>query len=417
MMNSRITPLASLVIGVCVALSPETVALGNESNEKQEEQDSIFQNILGVFKNKPDLLPMRGKITPTRDLQPTTPPLPEIGQFIDMPGTNGTVEFTRVTQRTDDNRHQHSYSRRAAIDPHNKYILLNGSLLDLKTFETVETPPFGFEYVASQIEKDTFYGWVENKLVKWNAATGKTTDIWTATDCCFTIGKYEGSISLDDNFLPITWGKETNLGIIDLQKGMLIGTISSNDVDGKFNWLDVSPLGTYAVVGTDTGVFRYDIDFTNVVALNTKLSGNAHADLALDLNNNEVIVQEGNYHDGDISYTLLEENKTYFLDVVDTVKTDVEYPNSAAHISAQAHGVPGKVLVSLQHRSGQSSIFSIDLEPEQNKIANWGHTFTTGHSYFTEAKATISNDATMVLWTSNWMQGDQTYEFLARIKH
>ena len=369
----------------------------------------------------PTYLSSRQQIALPLDTQPPTPNLPDIGEFIDMPGTNGEVEFTRITgPSSGGGARTHSYSRRSAIDPFNKYVLLNGYLYHLKDFTEFKQIPLGYEYVPSFTKEDEFFGLVGNKLQRWNAVTGQITDIWSApTSSQLTIGRWEGQQSWDDRYIVLAWNDGSHqLAVVDMTTGESTGQINASSIEGDFNWADVSPRGTYVVVGTNAGVFRYNIDFTNKTRLNTNQYGNAHSDLMLDKEGNEVFVQEGHFNNGDISYNIMETNTLHQMDLVITeTQNALTFPSTASHISGQATDVPGRVLISLNYQTGMSSIFAADLVPGQSKIYNWGHSHSTGDSYYSEAHATISSDSRSVIWTSNWMSsGGGNYEFLARVK-
>lgn len=363
-------------------------------------------------------LPTQYQISHPRDSQPSVPTLPNIGTFLEMPGTNGNVQFARLTDATNGWALAHSYSKRSAIDPFNKYILLNGFLYNLTDLKEFTTIPFGFEYVASQTTPDEFFGFQGNNFRKWNAVTGQMTDIWSAPGgSTYTIGQWEGQQSWDDRYVVLCWDNGgTQIAVIDIANKSLVAQIPASSVPGKFNWADVSPNGTYALVGTSTGVFRFDINLTGMVELNTNANqtGDTHGDMMFDVAGNEVYVQEGNFNHGDISYVILNTNTLQKMDLVDTAtQSGVSYPNSASHISGQARDIQGRAFVSLQNTSGMSSMFAVDLIPGQTQVYNWGHSYTTGNTYPSHAKATISNDGKRVIWSSDWMTGGASYTFMS----
>lgn len=360
-------------------------------------------------------LPLRGAIALPGDRQPSTPSLPAVGSFIPMPGTGGTVEYTVISNGGEAKRHH--YAKRSAIDPFNTYIIFQDYLLDFDTLNEVAQVPFGYEFVVSQRTKHEFFGFVGNKFSRWNAATGAITEIWAApAGTEYTIGQWEGQQSWDDRYIPLVWksGGSQKLSIIDITKGTSVGQIDVASAGSGFNWADISPRGTYVLVGNSDGVFRYDINLTNKTKLNTTSSGNAHGDVLFDVAGNEVFAQEGNFYDGDIAYTILKSNVLHRIDVVNAAtQTGVAYPNAASHISGQAADVQGRLFVSLQNTSGMSSMFTVDLVPGQTKVQSWGHSYTTGNTYESHAKATMSNDGNTIVWSSDSM-GGTTREFLAR---
>lgn len=364
------------------------------------------------------------QITNPRDAQPATPTLPEIGVFHDMPGTNGTVEFTRITEAASDNSRSHHYAKRSAIDPFDKYILFNDYLHHVSDMREFKRVPLNYEYVASQTQEDVFYGFYQRNIFsKWNAVTDEITQIYTAPSGMseYTMGIYEGGMSWNDKYAVLTWNVNggTQITIVNTETGRATGSIHSSAVDGgdRINWADISPSGKYVLIGMQRTVYRFENTLTGKTELNSRAGGSAHGDMMYDVAGNEVFVQEANFNHGQISYTELESNVHHTMSLVDTEsQTGVAYANSASHISGQAINEQGFVLVSMQDTSGMFNMFGAYLVPGQSEVYQYGHTYTTGTSYRTEAKATINNSGQMVVWTSDWMGGGSTYEFLARIK-
>ncbi len=364
----------------------------------------------------------QGPIAHPLNAQPATPRLPNIGEFIDMPGTNGKVEFTRLTEvQSGNNSLLDSYAKRSAVDPFNKYIFLNSYIYSLSTLKPLKRNQVGYEYVPSMTQEDLVYGISANKLVSWNIVTDIKTTIWSAPGGAsdVTIGRWEGQQSFDDRYIVLCFKQNGRHQIVsvDIKNKKQLGQVSEDN--NNFNWADVSPSGKYVLVGTNNArVYRYDINMQNRVTLNTRHYGNGHADVMYDMQGNEVIVQEGNYSNGDFSYVTLADNQKHMMDLVNTnTQTGGEYKNTASHISGLMTGVPGKVFISLQKKSGMYAMFAADLSPGQNQTQFLGYTFTKSETYSAEAKATISSDGNTIVWTSDWMKGGNSYyTFLARIK-
>ena len=402
-----------------------TIELLEEIPEPQEITESqppnIVEEVTQTVEKKADF-PTQYQISLPRDSQPQTPPLPGIGEFVEMPGTNGVIELTRVTDSIGSiNSYAHSYAKRSAIDPFNKYLLLNGFIFTLDDLKQFKPIPFGYEYVVSQTKEDEFIGFHGNNLRRWNAVTDEITDIWSGPGgSTYTIGQWEGQQSWDDRYVVVSWENGgIQLAVIDLVNHSLVAQMPVTDVPGRYNWADISPSGKYVLVGTSTGVFRFNTNLQGMVELNTNANqtGNTHGDMMYDVAGNEVYVQEGNFSHGDISYIILDTNTLQLMDLVDTAtQTGVSYPNSASHISGQARDIPGRAFVSLQHASGMSSMFAVDLVPGQSQVYNWGHSHSTAIRYYATAKATISNDGTRVVYSSDWMTGGTIYTFMAKIK-
>jgi len=358
----------------------------------------------------------------TTDPQPATPLLPAVGEFVQMPSTDGTVEMTQIVRNVGNNSREHLYARRSSIDPWDKYILTSDYLYLLDDFTEFKRVPFGYEYVSAQTEPDVFYGYRGNVFQKWNAVTDSIVTVYTAPAGMsnYTIGNYEGGLSWDDRYAPLVWSEDDGfqITIVDLSNGTVVGSTHSTDVnDNVLNWVDVSPTGRYVLVGMNNQVFRYNTDMTAKTRLAATSGGNAHGDTLYDVAGNEVFAQEGHFYDGQISYTILESNINHVLDVVDTAsQSGVKYPNSASHVSGQARDRPGLLFVSMANHSGMSNLFATYLIPNQTEVYHYGHTYSRGDSYASQAKASINNSGTMVVWTTDWMTGGLTYELLARQK-
>jgi len=343
-------------------------------------------------------IPYQSQIAHPLNTQPATPRLPNIGEFIDMPGTNGKVEFTRITDAQTNTTLSHSYAKRSAVDPFNKYLLLNSQIYSLPTLKPYKRNILGYEYVPSMTQPDLFYGTKGNSLVSWNIVTNEQITIWNAPGGAseVTIGRWEGQQSFNDSHIVMAFKQngQYQVASVDIKNKRQLGQIS---VDNSFNWADVSPSGKYVLVGTNSSkIMRYDINMKNRLILNTRHAGNGHADVLYDKQGNEVILQEGNFSNGDYSYVTLENNQLHTMDLVNTT---------------------GKVFISLQRKSGMSAMFAADITPGQNRVQLLGYTFTESNSYNSQAKATISSDGNTIVWNSDWMQGgNRFYTFLARIK-
>lgn len=121
--------------------------------------------------------PLRGQIVFPKDVQPE---IPEIGEFLDTPGTNGGVEFTRISGASLYAEATHSYLRRSAIGPVSDYIILTDSILNLSDFRKVTNPPFSYEYVSANTGENVFFGWAGNELRKWNVKNDESSMVWIA---------------------------------------------------------------------------------------------------------------------------------------------------------------------------------------------------------------------------------------------
>jgi hypothetical protein len=120
----------------------------------------------------------------------------------------------------------------------------------------------------------------------------------------FSLGKYEGNISFDDNFVVLAARKIGVNYLTAIIYDKQNNTFVEKDFDGNngnafiewtdppatqvFDWISVSPLGHHVLISTDGTVQQYDMNLNFVRQL---ASSAGHGDMGLAQNGDEVYVQ------------------------------------------------------------------------------------------------------------------------------
>ena len=227
----------------------------------------------------------------------------------------------------------------------------------------------------------------------------------------------QGNEQLEYHQLYIfTWDKDTD-AIIGLYK------IPVNET--KLDWVGMSPLGNWVLIGGD-----YDNggNLAGLTMANRELTlfhrldyTTAHADVGLDTDGNEVIIMQNTMTDYidllpiDLrTQPILEAggsyNNTNRTPLVRLFYSD-ESPyglRSGIHISCNA---PGYCVISTFIEPDQPeqnwldrTIIIIKLDRQNPNAYYLAKLFNTSGSYWEETQATISNDGSKIVWASNWGQ-------------
>ena len=211
-----------------------------------------------------------------------------------------------------------------------------------------------------------------------------------------------------------TWDKETDsiLGLYEIPVN-----------ERKLDWVGMSPLGNWVLVGGDydnggnlAGLTMANKELTQFHRLDYTT---AHSDVGLDIAGNEVIVMQNTRTDY-IDLIPIDPQTQPILEAVGSYDNTNRTPlvrlfysdespyglRSGVHISCN---VPGYCVVSTYIEPGQPEqnwldrtmvIVKLDVQNPQAyylaKLLN-----TTG-SYWEETHATITNDGSKIVWTSNW---------------
>jgi len=243
----------------------------------------------------------------------------------------------------------------------------------------------------------------------------KLAAVWT---------RYEGSPSWDGR----TWGLVAQdedwlvsaYLVYDMQTDTVLATRDLRgwpDDERSADSVTISPLGDYFLAymdkycdygqfGTDAhpcGLMVYDRNLKNGRGL-LRLIG--HSDTALDANGREVVV----YQDIDTDNISMLDLETGVITPLWPI--DFSYTPIGLHISGRAFRHPGWALISTHdgdaasHTWMDDSVFAIELKLG-GRVVRLAHTHSLvdesmEHDYWAEPQASVNQDFTRVLFTSNW---------------
>ena len=228
--------------------------------------------------------------------------------------------------------------------------------------------------------------------------------IWPDAQSVWT--KSEGSPSADHRYwaFQVDSTKWQGLGLFtyDLEADKIIATYDlRKNGKGRPDHLSMSPSGKHVVVSWDDGVVAFSRDFSQSKLLQRK---GEHSDIAVGADGEDVyIAVDYQSSGGQVFMTNLSNGQR-----TDLFPTYVSGTATALHFSGKAFKKPGWVLVSTYAdygRAGQQwlhkKLFAVELKP-QPTVLNLAHHQSVHTKYFTEPQASVNQDFTRILFSSNW---------------
>ena len=243
--------------------------------------------------------------------------------------------------------------------------------------------------------------------------------------------KDEGESSLDKRFwaLCLQGSKDDyRLRYIftwDLKLNKILGLHKLSSAEAQLiDWVGMSPLGKWVLIGGDAGedqtwagLNMVDKKFSSFHRL---ASATAHSDVGLDTQGNEIIVMQNSRTDY-IDFIPISLHARPVDDVGDYKNNSVKpivrlyynsnSPiglNSGVHISGN-HG--GYCVISTNTEPGvpeqnwlDRTITLVRLDRKKFRVFYLAKVYNTTGSYWEETQATITNDGSKVVWASNWGQ-------------
>jgi hypothetical protein len=332
---------------------------------------------------------------------------------------------------------KNEYSRVQSFNADGTRILVRGLaatwyLYDAGTLEPLRRLPFdgAVEPRWDGRDPNLLYYSGGTRLMRCNVATGEIdvvhdfaadfpgqtlVAVWT---------RYEGSPSADGRYWGFMAEDEawlaTALLVYDRETDRVVASRDLRnwpDELREFDSVTISPLGTYLLVSFDAycthgllgsdeqpcGLMVYDRDLKHGRGL-LRIVG--HSDLALDAAGREVLV----YQDVDT-------DQISVLDLASGAVTplwpiDFSHTPIGLHFSGRAFDLPGWVLVSTHDGDPASytwmddQVFAAELKPG-GRVVRLAHTRslvdeTQEHDYWAEPQASVNQDFTRVVFTSNW---------------
>ena len=270
----------------------------------------------------------------------------------------------------------------------------------------------------------------ETRLLSYNLQTGEQITVHDFTvdlpgyNPVMVWTRYEGGPSADSRYWGLlaedqNWLDSAYL-LYDLQADAVVATRDLRgwpDDEREADNVTISPLGNYFLVqsdkycehgqlGTDAhpcGLMVYDRDLQNGRGL-LRIAG--HSDTALDAQGREVFVYQDIDTDN-ISMLDLETGEITPLWPIDFSHTAI-----GLHFSGRAFQFPGWALVStyggdpVSYTWMDNQVFALELKPGGH-VVRLAHTHSLvdenqEHDYWAEPHASVNQDFTRVLFTSNW---------------
>jgi hypothetical protein len=330
---------------------------------------------------------------------------------------------------------KNEYSRVQSFNADGRYLLARSIdaswyLYDVSTLEPLGQLPLENDPRWSPSDPYLIHHISETRLESYNIQTGDQTTLHDFKDDLpfepvMVWTRYEGSPSADGRY----WGlmaqdQEWLVGAYityDLNMDKVIATRLLNDLPEAAREVDtvtISPSGKYflayndlyceqGTLGDDShpcGLMVYDRDLQDGRSL-LRIVG--HSDLAFDANGRDVLV----YQDIDTDYISmldLETGAVSPLWQIDFSRSPIGF-----HFSGRAFDTPGWVLVST-YSGGypddftwmDDQVFAIELQ-SNGRVVRLAHTHSLvdedqEHDYWAEPQASVNQDFTRVIFTSNW---------------
>ncbi len=332
---------------------------------------------------------------------------------------------------------KNEYSRVQSFNMDSSLILVRGIeatwyVYSAATLQPLAQLPIDIDPRWSATDPDVIYYTSETRLMAYNLhnllgeqiVVHEFADDFPGQKLAAVWTRYEGSPSWDGRYWGLMaqdedWQVSAYL-VYDLQTDTVIATRDLRawpEDERSADSVTISPLGDYFLaymdkycdygqLGTDAhpcGLMVYDRNLQNGRGL-LRLIG--HSDTALDSQGREVLV-----------YQDIDADNIAMLDLESGVITplwpiDFSHTAIGLHISGRAFQRPGWVVISTHDGDPASytwmddSVFAIELKPG-GRVVRLAHTHSLvdesmEHDYWAEPQASVNQDFTRVLFTSNW---------------
>jgi hypothetical protein len=397
----------------------------------------------------------RGQVATIRCPDPRLPLVTDFAvyQTPDLPEPAARTSFrdpvfgtclARVTDRNtdiapgDDSRGmKNEYSRVQAFNADGTRILVRGLaatwyLYDAATLNLIGRLPFDGTVDPRWDSSDPNLLFISEGtwLMQYDVATAEITEVhdfavdFPGQTLAAVWTRYEGSPSADGRYWGFMAEDEDWLAaafvVYDRRDDRVVAIRDLRHWPDEVREIDtvtISPLGNYFLayldgycetgqLGTDDapcGLMVYDRDLKNGRSL-LRIVG--HSDVALDAQGREVLV----YQDIDTDHISLLDLATG--EITPLWPIDFSSTPIGLHFSGRGFGRPGWALVSTHDGDPASytwmddQVFAIELKPS-GRVVRLAHTHslvdeTQEHDYWAEPQASVNQDFTRVVFTSNW---------------
>ena len=301
----------------------------------------------------------------------------------------------------------------------------NWYLYDAISLQPVGQLPIWHEPRWDAVDPDLLYYSEETRLMSYRISNTQKSlvhefaDDFPRHNLAAVWMKYEGSPSVDTRYWGLMAEDQGWMTVALLVYDLQTDTVISKRMmpPAEIDSVTISPSGQFFVayydnycehgqLGSDEqpcGLMVYDQDLENGRGL-LRIVG--HSDLALDAQGNEVLV----YQDIDtdtISMVDLSNGRITPLQAIDFSHSGIGF-----HFSGRAFQMPGWALVSTYNGTHPAStwmddqIFAIELVKD-GRVVRLAHTHsiyneTMDQDYWSEPHASVNQDFTKIVFTSNW---------------
>ncbi len=321
--------------------------------------------------------------------------VPSVGQSIpgDVSGT--TIRAVSSAYNI------HAYSRRMAWNSDETVLYIGAKAYNasnLNQIRDIQTLMSG-EFYPSHTDPDVVYGTSGSEVRKGTISNGNTEVLVTIPGESLQLGRWEGGISIDDQYAVVNSVDRRRLWVVNLQLGTVVS--GPYTLPGNMDNADISQNGEFVTWTIEAGNYYYaNRNFTNVV--NTG-QGTHHSDLCVDQAGDQVIAM----FSGNTTITFVRMRDNY-----QHVKT--VFPTSNGHLSCTSFKRPGWVYASTSRVPTRAMAVKIDYEGATT-YEDWGFTRSFYNQYYyDQAKLTASPSGTSVMYTSEWRDGNGNNPATAR---
>jgi hypothetical protein len=350
--------------------------------------------------------------------------------------------LVRVTDRTTDLSSddpspglKNEYSRVQSFNADGSRVLVRGIegtwyLYDAHTLQPLGELPLEVEPRWDAANPNLVYFSDETRLMAYDVGTGEETLVhefandFPGQSLAAVWTKYEGRPSADTRYWGLMaedeeWQAVAFL-VYDRQTDQVVASLDMRGVPGVEEDIDhvtISPLGNYFLASFDhycepgqlgddahpCGLMVYDRDLTNGRSL---LRTIGHYDPALDAEGREVIIFQD-----------IDQDNISMLDLASGTVTplwpiDFSHTGIGLHFSGCSFRRPGWALVSTYDGDPSAytwmddQVFAVELKPG-GRVVRLAHSHSLvdedqEHDYWAEPHASVNQDFTRVLFTTNW---------------
>ena len=237
----------------------------------------------------------------------------------------------------------------------------------------------------------------------------------------FSLGKFEGNLSYDDNFVVFAARKTNQNYLTAIVYDKATDTVlAQKDFDGTngnafiewtdapaaqvFDWISVSPLANYVLISTDTYIEQYDMNLNFIRHLSTDPN---HADLGIAQDGEEVYVQIEFVDPGIWVYKLSDGTRTQLL--------PEKY--NGGHVSCRNYLRPGWCYLSVT-KEGYREVFALRInfaDMSKHVVNRFAQTHTRSYEvngvsgYSMNSLGNVSPDGKRVLFYTDWQEDPLDY--------